>query len=406
MEILHTRCCIAGGGPAGIVLGYLMARAGIDVVVLEKWPDFFRDFRGDTIHPSTMENLFELGLLDDFLKLPHQKTKRMTLQVGGEDVTIADFKHVKTRTPYIAFIPQWDFLNFMAANAKKYPNFKLLMQTEAMRLVREDDRAVGVVAQAPVGPIEIRAELIIGADGRHSTIREQSGLELKQSGVPIDVLWFKLPLVGTDPQQSFGYLDEGRALVTLDRGDYWQCGLIIAKGDFEHIKTDGLEKFRMLVARLAPRFSTAVHEINDWEQIKLLSVTIDHLVQWYKPGLLMLGDAAHAMSPMGGVGINLAIQDAIAAGNILIPAFKNGSPTEIDFAEFQQRRWFPTRMTQRLQVFMQDRFLQPYLQTHKQVSRVPWQLKMLNSVPLLRAIPATLVGIGFRPEHVRQDLFS
>lgn len=406
MQQIHARCCIAGGGPAGIMLGYLLARAGIEVVILEKWPDFFRDFRGDTIHPSTLQNLHELGLLDAFLKLPHQKTRRMTLKIGGEDVTVADFEHVKTRCPYIAFIPQWDFLNFISAQARAYPNFKLHMHTEVMRLLREGERVVGVVAQGPDGPVEIRADLVVGADGRHSIVREQSGLALKQSGVPIDVLWFKLPLFGADPQQSFGYIDEGRALVTLDRGDYWQCGLIIAKGDFEHIKADGIEKFRLMIARLAPNFSSAVPEIKDWDHVRLLSVTVDHLTQWYKPGLLMIGDSAHAMSPMGGVGINLAIQDAVAAGNMLIPAFKKGVPTETDFAEFQKRRWFPARMTQRLQVFMQDRFLQPYLQVHKHVTEVPWQLRLLRSVPILRAIPASIIGIGFRSEHVREDLFS
>jgi len=406
MQKLTARCCISGGGPAGIVLGYLLARAGIDVIVLEKWPDFFRDFRGDTIHPSTMENLHELGLLDDFLKLPHQKTRRMTLKIGEEDVTVADFAHVKVRTPYIAFIPQWDFLNFMAAQAKKYPHFKILMHTEAMQLVEEGERVVGVIAQGPEGPVEIRAELVVGADGRHSTVREKSGMKSIENGVPIDVLWFRLPASGSDPEQSFGYMDEGRALVTLDRGDYWQCALIIAKGGFDQIKQDGLEKFQMMIARLAPAFSKAVREISDWEKVKFLSVTIDHLAKWYKPGLLFIGDAAHAMSPMGGVGINLAVQDAVAAGNVLIPAFRKGVPTEADCAKIQERRWFPTRMTQRLQAFMQDRFLQPYLHSHTHITRAPWQLHLLARFPILRAIPARIVGIGFRPEHIRKDLFS
>jgi 2-polyprenyl-6-methoxyphenol hydroxylase-like FAD-dependent oxidoreductase len=406
MQKLTARCVIAGGGPAGVVLGYLLARAGIDVIVLEKWPDFFRDFRGDTIHPSTMQNLYELGLLDDFLKLPHQKTRRMTLKIGEEDVTVADFAHVNARCPYIAFIPQWDFLNFMAAQAKKYPHFKLLMHTEAMQLVEENGRIVGVIAQGPAGPLEIRTELVVGADGRHSTVRERSGMKSVESGVPIDVLWFRLPASGSDPEQSFGYIDEGKALVTLDRGDYWQCALIIAKGDFEQIKKDGLEKFQMMIARLAPAFSKAVRDISDWDKVKFLSVTIDHLEKWYKPGLLFIGDAAHAMSPMGGVGINLAVQDAVAAGNVLIPAFRKGMPSESDCAKIQERRWFPTRMTQRLQVFMQDRFLQPFLHSRGHITRAPWQLHLLARFPILRAIPARIVGIGFRPEHVREDLFS
>ncbi len=401
MQNLSTRCVIAGGGPAGIMLAYLLVRAGIEVVVLEKWPDFFRDFRGDTIHPSTMQNLHELGLLEKFLKLPHQKTRRMTLKIGEEDVTVADFEHVRTRCPYIAFIPQWDFLNFIAGEAKQYPSFNLLMHTEAMNLIEEGGRVVGVKAQGPDGPIDIRAELVIGADGRHSTLREKSGLTCVKSGVPIDVLWFRLSASGKDPEQSFGYVDEGKALVTLDRGDYWQCALIIAKGDFEHIKNDGLEKFRMMIARLAPSFSNAVRELTDWEKVKFLSVTIDHLTKWHKPGLLFIGDAAHAMSPMGGVGINLAVQDAVAAANILVPAFKKGTPAEADSAAVQRRRWFPTRMTQRLQVFMQDRFLQPYLHSAAHIRRAPWQLHLLARIPLLRAIPARIVGIGFRPEHVK-----
>jgi 2-polyprenyl-6-methoxyphenol hydroxylase-like FAD-dependent oxidoreductase len=406
MQTLTARCCIAGGGPAGIMLGYLLARAGIEVIVLEKWPDFFRDFRGDTIHPSTMDVLHELGLLDDFLKLPHEKTRRMTLKIGEEDITVADFAHIQIRNPYIAFIPQWDFLNFMTAHAKKFPHFKLLMHTEAIQLIDENGRVQGMVAQGPDGPVEIRAELTVGADGRHSIVREKSKLPLVETGAPIDVLWFKLPVSGADPEQSFGYINDGIGLVTLDRGDYWQCGLIIQKGDFEHIKKDGIEKFRMMIARLAPHFSSVLREIDDWDKIKLLSVTIDHLTQWYKPGLLVLGDAAHAMSPMGGVGINLAIQDAVAAGNVLIPAFRKGVPSESDCADVQKRRWFPTRMTQRLQVFMQDKFLQPYMRTHKHLVQAPWQLRALNSMPILRSIPARIVGIGFRPEHIRKDLFS
>lgn len=387
------------------MLGYLLARAGIDVVVLEKWPDFFRDFRGDTIHPSTMQVLHELGLLEAFLKLPHQKTRRMTLKIGDEDITVADFKHVRTLCPYIAFIPQWDFLNFIAAEAKRFPNFRVMMHTAAIQLIEESDRVVGVKAQGPQGPLEIRADLVVGADGRHSTLREKSGLKKISNGVPIDVLWFRLPASGADPEQSFGYIDEGRALVTLDRGDYWQCGLIISKGDFELIKAEGLEKFQLMIARLAPSFSSAVREISDWEKVKFLSVSIDHLEKWYRPGLLFIGDSAHAMSPMGGVGINLAIQDAVAAGNVLIPAFKKGAPTEQDCAKVQDRRRFPTRMTQRLQAFMQDRFLQPYLRKHTHLVRAPWPLRMLNNLPVLRQIPARIVGLGFRPEHVRPDLF-
>ncbi len=387
------------------MLGYLLARAGIDVVVLEKWPDFFRDFRGDTIHPSTMQNLHELGLLEAFLKLPHQKTRQMVGHIGREEVTIADFSLLSTRAPFIAFIPQWDFLNFITAEATKYPNFKILMQTEAIQLIEENGRVVGITAQNSEGPLEIRAELVVGADGRHSTIREKSKLLRISNGVPIDVLWFHLSARESDPEQSFGFIDEGKVLVTLDRGDYWQCGFIIAKGQFDDIKAAGLDKFKLAIASLAPFLSQSVVEITDWEQIKFLSVTIDHMHIWHKPGLLLLGDAAHAMSPLGGVGINLAVQDAVAAANVLVPSFRNGVPQESDCAKIQERREFPTRMTQRMQVFMQDKFLTPYLRSHGPL-RLPFVLRLFQKIPPLRWIPARLMGIGFRPEHVHvQELF-
>ena len=405
MQKLVTRCCIAGGGPAGVMLGYLLARAGISVVVLEKWPDFFRDFRGDTIHPSTMQNLSELGLLDQFLKLPHQKTRRMVGHFGNEEVTIADFSYLSTPEPYIAFLPQWDFLNFIAGEAKRYPHFKLLMHTEAIHLIEEDGVVVGITAQGPDGPIEIRSDLVVGADGRHSIVRAQSGLKSVETGVPIDVLWFRLSARTSDPERSFGFVDDGKAMITLDRGDYWQCAFIIAKGQFEEIKAQGLEKFRMSIARLAPTLSSSVSELQNWEQVKFLEVKIDRLEKWHKPGLLMIGDAAHAMSPIGGVGINLAIQDAVAAANVLVPAFRAGVPTEEDCAKIQERRTMPTRRTQRLQVFLQDHFLTPYLKTHGR-PRLPWQLRLLQTIPLLRGIPAYFVGIGFQPEHVREDLFT
>jgi len=384
------------------MLGYLLARAGIEVIVLEKWPDFFRDFRGDTIHPSTLQNLHELGILDTFLQLPHQKTRKMTGHIGDEEITVADFSWLSTRCPYIAFIPQWDFLNFLAAEAKKLETFTLLMQTEATDLIAEEGKVVGVKAKGPEGDIEIRAQLVVGADGRHSTVREKAGLKVKELGAPIDVLWFRLSSRATDPEQSFGFIDDGKVLVTLDRGDYWQCAFIINKGDFEHIKDDGLEKFRFMIARLAPFISPSVVELDDWDKVKLLSVTVDRLEEWQKPGLVMIGDAAHAMSPLGGVGINLAIQDAVAAGNILVPAFRKGIPDEHTTKKIQERREFPTKMMQRLQVFLQNRVLIPYLHTHGHL-KVPWFLRMFQKFPPLRAIPARIVGLGFRPEHVKID---
>ncbi len=405
MEKIKTKCCIAGGGPAGIMLGYMLARAGIDVVVLEKWPDFFRDFRGDTIHPSTMDNLYELGILEGFLKLRHQKTRQMVGYIGGQKVTIADFSYLTARCPYIAFLPQWDFLNYITGEAKKYPHFKILMETDARDLIEEKERVVGVTAIGPEGPVEIHADLVVGADGRHSTIREKSKLPLVATGVPIDVLWFRLSAHGKDHEQSMGFIDNGKMLVALDRHEYWQCGFIIAKGHLEQIKQKGIEQFRKDISELAPFLSSSVHEIQNWDQVKFLSVTIDHLQTWYRPGLVCIGDAAHAMSPLGGVGINLAIQDAIATANVLVPAFKKGIPTESDFEKIQKRREFPTRMTQRIQVFMQDRFITPYLKTHRKL-KLPWQIKLFQFIPLLRWIPAHFVGIGFRREHVSREILK
>jgi len=384
-----------------MMLGYLLARAGIDVVVLEKWPDFFRDFRGDTIHPSTMQVLHELGILEDFLKLPHQKTRQVRWHIGGEEVTVADFSYLKARCPYIAFIPQWDFLNFIAEQAKRYSSFHLHMETETTDIIEEHGCVVGVRAKSPTGEIEIRAELIVGADGRHSTVREKAGFVVGTFGVPIDVLWSQLSRSGVDNEQSLHlYIDKGKMFVTFDRGGYWQCARMIRKGDFEEIKARGLVAFQNDLVELEPSFAAVVHEIDSWDKVKFLSVAVDRLGQWARPGLLMIGDAAHAMSPMGGVGINLAIQDAVATGNVLIPAFKQGVPTIDDLRAVQRRREFPTRLTQRLQIFIQD-----YVITHVLASRdsiaLPWPLRLFKWLPFLRFIPTYFVGIGFRPEHIK-----
>ena len=400
METVQTRCCIAGGGPAGIMLGYLLARAGIDVVVLEKWPDFFRDFRGDTIHPSTMDVLHELGLLDDFLRLPHDETRQLKGYIGGQEITLADFTRLKVRCPFIAFIPQWDFLNFISAKGTAFSAFHLMTETEATDIIVENGRVVGVRAKKKEQILEIRAELTVGADGRDSTIRARAGLPVADYGAPIDVLWFRLPRRDDRTKQSLGYIDDGKFMVMLDRGDYWQCGFIIAKGGFEAIKARGLESFKNDIAALAPFVSSAVGELKDWEQVKLLSVSVDHLTRWYREGLLCIGDAAHAMSPVGGVGINLAIQDAVAAANVLVPAFRRSGPTGEDLANVQKRREFPTSATQRLQVFVHRRVIAPALARRGHM-RVPWVLRLFNLMPALRWFPARFVGIGFRPEHVR-----
>lgn len=401
-QTVTVDCCIAGGGPAGMMLGYLLARSGIEVAVLEKWADFFRDFRGDTIHPSTMEVLDELGLLENFLALPHDKTTKVTAVVGGTEVTVADLSLLNIPTPFIAFTPQWHFLNFLSEAGKRFPTFQLMMDTEVIDLIENGDRIEGVRANTLDGEIEIHAALVVGADGRNSTVRERANLEVEAKGAPVDVLWFRLSKDPDDSEHPFGVIDEGKLLVMIDRGDYWQCAFNIVKGDFERIKSHGLEAFRQQIVRLVPFVDDRVAELADWDEIKLLSVTVDRLKSWFRPGLLCIGDAAHAMSPMGGVGINLAIQDAVAAANILAPAFARGGPTTDDFAKVQERRQFPTRVTQGFQVVMQDRVLLPYLRSGKQ-TRPPWVLRLFNWLPFLRWLPARFIAMGVRPEHVRLE---
>lgn len=394
-----TRCCIAGGGPAGIMLGYMLARAGIDVTVIEKHSDFLRDFRGDTIHPSTMENLHELGLLDAFLKLPHQKTKQVSLYFGKTKVTVADFTTLKSRAPYVAFIPQWDFLNFLSEEASKFPNFHLLMDTQVTGLTRQNGRVTGVEVELNGKKSTIMAELVIGADGRKSIVREKAHLQVQTFGAAIDVLWFRISRNKTDPSHLTSSIDNGHMIIMIDRGDYWQCGFLIVKGDFEAVKKQGVEAFRQTIGKLAPFAQQALTQLKDWDEVKLLSVSVDRLKQWYAPGVLCIGDAAHAMSPMGGVGINLAIQDAVAAANVLIPAFKEGVPTEKDLSKVQKRRTFPTSITQAFQVFMQDRILLPYLHSDVKV-KPPLPFRLVKRFPFLRRFPARFIGICVQPEHI------
>lgn len=402
MPTSSVRCCIAGGGPAGVMLGFLLARAGIEVAVLEKWPDFFRDFRGDTIHPSTMELLGDLGLLEEFLQLPHDKTHALKGCVGTEEITLADFSHLPVRCPFIAFIPQWDFLNFIAENGRRFPGFHLLMETEVTDVLEQDGRITGIRARTKEGPLEIRAELVVGADGRHSTVRERAQLPAKNYGAPMDVLWFRLSRKESDPEQSLGRINSGRIMVMLNRTTYWQCGFAIPKGEMDSVKAAGLPAFRERIASLAPSLHDRVQEIASWDDVKLLSVTVDCLTRWYRAGLLCIGDAAHAMSPIGGVGINLAIQDAVAAANILIPAFQKGVPTEADLRAVQRRRMFPTRMTQRLQLFLQTHVIGNVLQSAS-TPKLAWPFRLLQRFPVLRRIPARIIGLGVRPEHFRQE---
>jgi 2-polyprenyl-6-methoxyphenol hydroxylase-like FAD-dependent oxidoreductase len=406
VETFETHCCISGGGPAGMVLGFLLARAGIAVVVLEKHGDFLRDFRGDTIHPSTLQVLHELGLLDDFLKRPHQEATRVSGVVGDVEVPVADFSHLPTRCHFIAFMPQWDFLDFMAEHAKRYPTFHLRMQAEVKELIEESGHIVGVRATTPQGPLEVRARLTVGADGRHSTVREQAGLEVQDLGAPIDVLWMRLSRQPNDPIQPLGRFNRGKILVMLFRGEYWQCAYVIPKGGLDDLRRTGIESFRENIAEIAPVMRDRVDELKDWDDIKLLTVTVDRLKTWHRPGLICIGDAAHAMSPIGGVGINLAIQDAVATANILADPIKRGTPISDDLQEVQVRRELPTRLTQGLQVLIQNRVIGRVIGSNAKLG-VPWPLKLLRRFPYLRRIPARLIGIGFRPEHVRTpDMFT
>jgi 2-polyprenyl-6-methoxyphenol hydroxylase-like FAD-dependent oxidoreductase len=399
-ETGQVRCCIAGGGPAGMMLGFLLARAGVDVVVLEKHADFLRDFRGDTIHPSTLELMYELGLLNDFLARPHQEAPELNGQVGDTEVTVADFSHLPTRCRFIAFMPQWDFLNFLAERARRYPTFHLRMEAQVTELLEEEGRVVGVRAATPGGPLDVRAALVVGADGRHSTVRGRAGLKVEDLGAPMDVLWLRLSRRPGDRRNPLGRFDRGKVFVMLDRGDYWQCGYVIPKGGFDEVRRRGLEAFREAVAESAPFLRDRVGELRSWDDVKLLTVVVDRLRRWYRPGLLCIGDAAHAMSPIGGVGINLAVQDAVAAANLLAAPLRDGRLTAEDLRRVQRRREFPTRLTQRLQVLIQDRVISRVLAGRKQLS-LPWPLRLLRRFPVLRRIPARLIGLGFRPEHVR-----
>jgi 2-polyprenyl-6-methoxyphenol hydroxylase-like FAD-dependent oxidoreductase len=397
---LETRCCIAGGGPAGMMLGLLLARAGVPVLVLEKHEDFLRDFRGDTVHPSTLEVIHELGVLEEFLKRPHSELRELRGMIGNEPVTIADFSHLPVKCPFIAMVPQWDFLNFLVDQGRRYPTFQLVMRAEVFDLIERDGRITGVRAQTPDGPIDAHADLVIGADGRSSIVRSLARLPIEDIGAPIDVLWMRLSKRATDAGASLGNIRNGHVFVMLDRGDYWQCAYVIPKDGYEALRRVGLEAFRAEIVGVVPFLADRVAEITSWDHVKLLTVRIDRLKQWHRPGLLCIGDAAHAMSPVGGVGINLAIQDAVAAANILYSPLRQGAPSAAYLEAVQRRRELPTRITQRMQVVMQNRVIFRTLTSGAPTS-LPWPARLLRDYPILRRIPARLVGMGFRPEHVR-----
>jgi 2-polyprenyl-6-methoxyphenol hydroxylase-like FAD-dependent oxidoreductase len=403
-EILQTTCCLVGGGPAGMMLGYLLARTGVQVTVLEKHRDFFRDFRGDTVHPSTLEVLKELGLLKEFLDLPHEEVTSLGVIIGDSFFDVADFRHVPVTCKFVALMPQWDFLNFLSDHAKRFPSFQLLMEHEATDLIREGTRITGVVAQHEGQAVRVHADLVVGCDGRHSITRRAAGMHIIEHGVPVDVLWFRISRKPDDPAQVLGNANYGKALILINRSDYFQAGLIIAKGSYDEIRAHGLDAFRAGIRKLAPYLGDRVNEVHDWEQVKILTVQINRLRRWYRAGLLCIGDAAHAMSPVGGVGINLAIQDAIATSNLLTESLRERRVPEAALAAVQKRRELPTRVTQAIQIFA-HRGLARLFENPGPI-QAPWQVKSASRIPGIHRAIGYGVGIGVRPEHVREKAWT
>jgi 2-polyprenyl-6-methoxyphenol hydroxylase-like FAD-dependent oxidoreductase len=400
-DMLQVQCCIAGGGPAGMMLGYLLGRAGVKSVVLEKHADFLRDFRGDTVHPSTLMIMQELGLIEDFLKLPHSKIRALAAEIGDTRIKVADFARISAPCKFVALMPQWDFLNFLGDKSRRFPALKVMMSAQVTGLIETAGRVAGVTATTPDGPLEVRADLVVGCDGRTSTVRTASGLEVHDLGSAIDVLWFRLSKKAGDPEQVLGRLQVDTMIVTIDRTDYWQCAFVIGKGGIGHVHAEGLEAFKAAVADGARFLADRVDELKSFDDIKLLSVSVDRLTTWSKPGLLCIGDAAHAMSPVGGVGINLAIQDAVATANLLAVKLKAGTLQDDDLDSVRRRRLFPVKVIQGMQVAVHNRVLKPTVSGAKRKLTVPWPLKVLDANAWLRRWPAQILGLGVRPEHVR-----
>jgi 2-polyprenyl-6-methoxyphenol hydroxylase-like FAD-dependent oxidoreductase len=408
-RVIHTHCCIVGGGPAGMMLGYLLGRAGIETLVLEKHADFFRDFRGDTVHPSTLQVMDELGLIDAFLKLPHQPLQKLEGKFVGRPIRVADLSRLTVKYPFIAFMPQWDFLNFLREHGERFTSLKVMMNAKATDLIWSGERVVGVRVDTPDGGIEIHAGLTIGCDGRHSIVRERAGLEVEDIGAPMDVLWFRAARDITEKENLFARIESGKMLVTFNRGDYWQCAYVIPKGQFDAVKARGLDAFYNDVTGMAPVLQRGVSDVKSWDDVKLLTVAVNRLKRWSRPGLLCIGDAAHAMSPIGGVGINLAVQDAVAAANLLAAQLvarkdTNGCPAEQDLDAVQRRRAFPVRMTQAMQVVVQNRLISMAIKPGVRSLRAPLLLRIVSAIPWLQGVTARFVAVGVRPEHVHSPV--
>jgi 2-polyprenyl-6-methoxyphenol hydroxylase-like FAD-dependent oxidoreductase len=400
-KTLTVQCCIVGGGPAGMMLGYLLGRAGVHTLVLEKHADFLRDFRGDTVHPSTLQIMQELGLLTEFLRQPHSEITNLSIEIGDQCFRVADFSRIPGACRFMAVMPQWDFLNFLMQKGRRFSSLTLMMSTQVLGLTQDGGRITGVRTMSSDGPLEVRADLVVGCDGRTSTVRQAAALKVQDLGSPIDVLWFRLSKKPGDQEEVLGRLGRDKMLVTINRTDYWQCAYVISKGGIGRVHAKGLEAFKRSVAEGARFLSDRTHELHSFDDVKLLSVTVDRLAIWSKPGLLCIGDAAHAMSPVAGVGINLAIQDAVATANLFAAKLKAGTLQDQDLDAVRRRRLFPVKVIQAMQVAVQNRVLKPVVSGTDHDLKVPLAVKLLDANAWLRRWPAQIVGLGVRPERVR-----